>query len=609
MDSVRVLSWRCVVCVRGPGREGGVRLTVAAVGKLVSPARKAGAGRVWVWAALVAIGAVVVAHAVYLSCVAEDAFITFRFAQNLAAGHGLVWNVGEPPVEGYTNFLWVLLAAVALKLGLDPGLVAQVVGTAATLWIAIEVWRFARWLHPVGPVWVDLIAPTLVAFSGPMATWATSGMETNLFAALITAAVLRYTVGIGLKRLRLDVPILLFLAGLTRPEGVLVFLVLASHVVYLLGKAPERRRERARFLAWLLCFLVPGFVYFVWRLSYFGYLLPNTFYAKGGGSLHQARRGLIYVALFGRVYLAPMMLLVPAWGWLAWRRGRGRGSGLGNTEVGAGGVYDGWAWPMGLVLVAYLVYVVHVGGDYMAMFRFMVPVVPLIYLMIQEMVRLLVREVPRVRGATLAWLVVMAVWTAFPTMTRAQMRELGMPDWVVEFYRKPRFMHGYADGVNLERWHAARLTVLGKFFGWYARSPDDAVLTKAIGAISYYSGIRVYGEHGLVDTHIAHLDVPGVGRGLPGHEKGDYVYLLEKQPTFVMVNRDLTPRPMARSSLLRGRPSWQHPYFDHYVVVSAMIRDRQNHAQGYFNFFVLEGHVRRMNVSIFDPTSPRRPVR
>jgi hypothetical protein len=46
-----------------------------------------------------------VAHAIYLACVAEDAHITFRFARNVASGHGFVWNVGEAPVEGYANFL------------------------------------------------------------------------------------------------------------------------------------------------------------------------------------------------------------------------------------------------------------------------------------------------------------------------------------------------------------------------------------------------------------------------------------------------------------------------------------------------------------------------
>ena len=50
-----------------------------------------------------AVVALFLAHALYLAGVAEDAFISFRFARNLMDGHGLVWNPGEAPVEGYTR--------------------------------------------------------------------------------------------------------------------------------------------------------------------------------------------------------------------------------------------------------------------------------------------------------------------------------------------------------------------------------------------------------------------------------------------------------------------------------------------------------------------------
>src|SRR4051812_9442686 len=42
----------------------------------------------------------------------DDAMISMRYARNLAEGRGLVWNPGEQPVEGYTNFLWTLWMAV-----------------------------------------------------------------------------------------------------------------------------------------------------------------------------------------------------------------------------------------------------------------------------------------------------------------------------------------------------------------------------------------------------------------------------------------------------------------------------------------------------------------
>src|ERR1035437_3825319 len=45
----------------------------------------------------------------------DDAMISMRYARNLAAGAGLVWNAGQPPVEVYTNFLWtVFMAALHL---------------------------------------------------------------------------------------------------------------------------------------------------------------------------------------------------------------------------------------------------------------------------------------------------------------------------------------------------------------------------------------------------------------------------------------------------------------------------------------------------------------
>jgi len=570
------------------------------------------------WPCLVLAGlmTVMVLHAHHLACVAEDAFISFRFARHLADGHGLVWNIGEPPVEGYTNFLWVILLAGALKLGLNPGGTAQVVGVLATAVTMAYLLRAARVIRGSKPGVGGLVAPALMAASGPVATWATSGMETNLFGALVFAAFVHHVEGVRRGRLSPAVPVLLFLAALTRPEGVLFFALLWGHTVYRLGKEPTRREERADFGVWTALFAVPGFIYFLWRYHYFGYLLPNTFYAKTGGGVAQVARGAGYLWLFVRIYLAPVLLLVLTWGgWLVFRRARRRRGGepaetrlaaqAATGEVpgaarGESGI--GWQGQAALLVLGYLGYLVWVGGDYMAMFRFLVPILPLVYLLIQEGWAGLYRRVNRpCRWWLTVWLAVMLVYTGFPSMTRARMEALGFPAWVVRFYRKPSHMHGYADGVALERWHATRLALLGKFFHVYARSPDDSVLTNAIGAIGYYSGIRVYGEHGLVDTHIAHLDAPFLGRGLPGHEKGDYAYLLAKRPTFVMINRGLTRQPAPRATLVRTRPPWVQKHLEDYVAVSILMRDRENQEVGYFNFLVLRGHVRKMATRVFDP--------
>src|SRR2546425_12080772 len=62
----------------------------------------------------------------------DDAFISFRYARNLIEGHGLVFNSGER-VEGYTNFLWTVMLAPALALGIDPLEAARALGTLCAI--------------------------------------------------------------------------------------------------------------------------------------------------------------------------------------------------------------------------------------------------------------------------------------------------------------------------------------------------------------------------------------------------------------------------------------------------------------------------------------------
>src|SRR5215470_11017862 len=70
--------------------------------------------------------------------VQDDAYVSYRYARNLVRGHGLVYNVGTP-VEGYTNFLWTVLAAVPLAAGADDPLPFMHVASAALWWASYAV--------------------------------------------------------------------------------------------------------------------------------------------------------------------------------------------------------------------------------------------------------------------------------------------------------------------------------------------------------------------------------------------------------------------------------------------------------------------------------------
>jgi hypothetical protein len=533
-----------------------------------------------------------VAHAVYLSCVAEDAFISFRFARHLALGEGFVWNIGEPAVEGYTNFFWVVLMAFVLKFGLGPEIPSQVLGILATGVSILFVYRISCLLQGDLKSPFRFVAPGLMAASGAIATWAASGMETNLFMAFVTMALFYYLRDLDCEGPGWESAFCLLLAGLTRPEGVLVFALLWAH--YAMRGVASRRppfKDR-RFLRWTLVYLIPGLVYFVWRYAYFGYLLPNAFYAKGAGSIHHLERGVDYVVLFARIFLLPALLLLPALVMVIVGQRK-------NARIRVAW----WLVPTVLLLVAYVGYIVYVGGDYMAMFRFVVPIIPLFYLLVQEATRLgFVYSPSWLRPGYLVLLGVFLIVTLLPSITTEQMREHGLPEWIVRHYRKPPFMHGYADGVRLERWHAARLALIGRFFKSFAGSAEESVLTSAIGAVSYYSEIKVYGQHGLVDTHIAHLKHRVDGRVIPGHEKGDTEYLLNKRPTFIMVTRGLSPRFVPKS-VLAGEfiPAIRDAYLPQYDVINVPMIDRKNGERGYFPFLALKGRTGRLGSSVFDP--------
>src|SRR6185503_3325889 len=79
----------------------------------LSPSRLAVALGVWLVVALA------IAHIVRLAFVCDDAFISFRYAGHFASGHGIVFNLGER-VEGYTNFLWVVVCAALYRIGVAP---------------------------------------------------------------------------------------------------------------------------------------------------------------------------------------------------------------------------------------------------------------------------------------------------------------------------------------------------------------------------------------------------------------------------------------------------------------------------------------------------------
>lgn len=219
----------------------------------------------------------------------EDAAMLMRYAGHLAVDGDIVWNRGEAPVDGATDFLFMLMVAGVHKLGLSLEHSVRVLSLAAhlaTLWV---VFRINFRLHRAG-AWLSAASVAYLSL-GPGLLYLESYFGTPVFALaglLCYGSFLRLLNGGG----RADAWMFAvwgLLAGLIRPEG--VFLAGAMLVTLAIGmrgnnaKGYSFGKVVAIFVA---VFGLLGGAYFAWHWWYFGHPLPNPFYVKGGGTLHRS---------------------------------------------------------------------------------------------------------------------------------------------------------------------------------------------------------------------------------------------------------------------------------------------------------------------------------
>ncbi len=315
------------------------------------------------------------------SLLEEDAFIGFRFARNLATGHGLRFNAEEPPVEGFSNTLWLLLLAAGFRAWPDMAQVSLALAFMfGVLQLALVGWMACRagagaWL----PV---LLLATNISFARSI----TTGLETPLCSFLTLLAACLWVAESphpSPGRLAMTAGVC-WLLTLARADGWFLFLGL-SCIRVLSGGA----RTVARSLSyWWWPYLSLTLLYLAVRWSYFGSVVPYIYYGRllnqRGELLARLLPGLQYVAaaLFWNL---PFLI------------------GLAGLERIA---RSRSAIRMSLVVTIQFTLVALVGGDagYICFYRFVMPVAGLIALLAQQAyLRLATTGRTRVvAGATLA---------------------------------------------------------------------------------------------------------------------------------------------------------------------------------------------------------------
>jgi arabinofuranosyltransferase len=436
------------------------------------------------WPAIAAVGVLVlVAHVAALAAyVVDDAFISMRYARNIASGWGPVFVPGDR-VEGFSNPLFTYLLALLhpLASGEDAfPLLARAIGVVSAAACVVLLARAP--LRGGAPA--NALAVAVMALSTSAALWSVAGLETMLYALLILAGVV-----VTLSRPRgfaaqAGAGALLAAIALSRPEG-----LIPAAALWLARLADrETRRDVGGHVTIALVALAPCAAYLAFRHAYYGEWLPNTYFAKHVPVARASGPGARYV---GRFVLERWLLLAPIALAIGGRARRGRAASL---ALG--------------VLAAYLPCVVLVGGDWMDQARFIAPVVPLLAIVIAEGA-LMVPELPGLRAARVPVRAVTVAGVVLYLVAVESALTLG---------ERQRFW------VNAEPYYAT----VGRLVAVVA-DPHWTIAAQDIGAIGWYGRIRVIDLLGLADRDIAR-----------GRTWADRV-LAEEVPQIVLLHHDERP--------------------------------------------------------------------
>lgn len=414
----------------------------------------------------------------------DDTFIYLRYADNWAAGRGLVFNPGER-VQGYTSPLWTLLIAIASSAGVSSLAFAKMAGAIfGAGCIALSHLIAKRFDARAGA-----LAPIVLVGFMDLPYWAVSGMDTAMFAFMTALAVLLTL------RARDGGPasvaaIAWGLTGVTRPEGMALGLIAVAWLLWD-SALPSRRRVAV----WSM-FALPIAAWLLFAWSYHGNPLPNTYWAKRFDHLESARRGLAFLRAFlaandGAFIAAGLAAAL----WHPARRALMLLAALG---------------------CAYSCYLLWSGGDSWAAphaFRFTVPMlVPISVAMAagcSEAWRRFTPGAPRLfAGAAAA--AVLALWLVFPAAPGLRIHAVGGDPAIVDHLRA-------------------------------SSDAGDVLAVTDIGQFAWRTDLPVIDMFGLVDPYVASLRKRIGGTYAAGEDQKLVAYVMQRRPRWIILKGTAGP--------------------------------------------------------------------
>jgi arabinofuranosyltransferase len=463
--------------------------------------------------------------------VQDDAFISFRYADNLAQHGNFSWNANDTAkLEGYTNFLWTIIISACIKSGFDPVQSSMIIGILFGIGTLIATYRVG--LIVLGDFRYAMLTVLLLGTNYTFSGYMTGGLETQMQTFLLT--MVAFFSFKSMQKREAIVPDLLLLsffsalAILTRLDSILIIGLLILPMLYFRMNHMTENKTEQTFVS-VLWITLPVFLivfpWLYWKYQYYGDLLPNSFYLKGQVlSFEVIKNGIYYLFTFLSSYYLIVFVVLFA---LQIRKA------LQNKFITM----------VLIVLAGWFAYILKVGGDFME-FRFFVPVLPSIMLIVAWVISGLKSKTFRYIGVIILLLGSISHQVMF-----------------INFHGTDSIkkLHGmiYNPETN---WRGIGLRLNELFHG----VRDKVVIgTTAAGAIPYYSKLNTIDMFGVNDRWIA-VNGDMTKHFKPGHQRiGRLDYYLKSNVDLIIGH------PEVRSSRWsEGRESIALIDFDNFRISS-----------------------------------------
>lgn len=400
---------------------------------------------------------------IYFPNTQEDAYIGYRYAENFANGHGLTFNNGDY-VEGYSNFLFIILLSLSYKIGVSTTLASKSIGIISSLIILLILPKIISYLTNRRCSYLVRYFPSLCLSSYPAFTyWTTSGMETTFFASLLVIAFY-FTIK---EENNLYVASLFYiLATLVRMEGILYFIsiVMAYSIHnYIVMKKIDKLFFRRLFYI-IIPYIIAMIIWELWRWNYYGSFLPNTYYIKMPAldQIFPISRGIIYMSSFwnsiGGISILLLSLLFV----------------FGKYPIFIKLYYI-------FIQLLWHLYLREANGDWMVLHRFYIHLVPFIFIFLSISIGYVIKNQRALNTFLIAYIIGFSLHSIY-------------------YYRNNQYNNtiGLQSEVHVGQWLKNNMD----------QNKTLAVLNA--GALPYFSKLKIIDYYGLMDSELSRMPLKKV---------------------------------------------------------------------------------------------------